>query len=77
MLEFKHLKVGDLPGTDSEVLATMPRGQLREPPEVAALLAEAEQQLARYRETLEDTYGDKLKLRTHAVVCVGLARFVW
>lgn len=55
----------------------MPREELRERPEVASLLAEAQIQLAGYRKTLADIYGDKLKLRTHALVCIGLVRFVW
>ncbi len=39
VIEFKHLKVGDLPGLDSDALASMPREELRERPEVASLLA--------------------------------------
>ena len=77
VIEFKHLKVGDLPGLDSETLANMPRQDLRERPEVARLLAEAKQQLAVYRKTLDGIYGDRLKLQTHALVCIGLVRFVW
>jgi len=77
VIEFKHVKVGDLPGIDSDALASMPREELRERPEVASLLAEAQIQLAGYRKTLEGIYGDKLKLRTHALVCIGLVRFVW
>ena len=77
VIEFKHLKLKDLPGISSEELARMPREVLRERPEVAPLLTEAEVQLAGYRRVLEGIYGDKLKLRTHAVVCIGLVRFVW
>ena len=77
VIEFKHLKVGDLPGLDSEAIASMPREALRARPEVARLLSEANTQLAGYRKTLEGIYGDKLKLRTHAVACIGLLRFVW
>ena len=34
-------------------------------------------QLARYRQTLEGIYGDRLKLRTHALVCrPGAVRLV-
>ena len=77
VIDFKHLKIIDLPGISSEELARIPWEVLRERPEVAALLTEAEEQLARYRQTLEGIYGDRLKLRTHALVCIGLARFVW
>jgi len=77
VIEFKHLKVGDLPGLDSAVLAAMPREELRARPEVARLLADAQCQLAGHRKTLEGIYRDRLKLRTHALVCIGLVRFVW
>ncbi len=77
VIEFKHLKVSDLPGLDSATLAAMPRDELRARPEVAQLLTDAQGQLAGYRKTLEGLYGDRLKLRTHALVCIGLVRFVW
>jgi len=77
VIEFKHLKLGDLAGLDSQTLASMPREALRQHPKVIALLAEAQTQLATHRRTLEGLYGDKLKLRTHALVCIGLVRFVW
>lgn len=77
VIEFNQLKVGDLHGLDSDTLAAIPREDLRQRPEVAALLAEAESKLAGYRRTLEGRYGERLKLCTHAVVCIGLVRFVW
>ena len=77
VIEFKHLRVGELPGLDRKALASMPREELRQRPEVTRLLSEANAQLADYRKTLEGLYGDKLKLQTHAVVCIGLVRFVW
>jgi hypothetical protein len=77
VIEFKHLKVGELPGLDRKALASMPREELRQRPEVTRLLSEANAQLADYRQTLEGLYGDRLKLQTHAVVCIGLVRFVW
>nr|VFK02688.1 MAG: hypothetical protein BECKH772C_GA0070978_1009911 [Candidatus Kentron sp. H] len=33
--------------------------------------------LARCRKTLEGIYGEKLRLRTHVVVCIRLERLVW
>jgi hypothetical protein len=77
VIEFKHLKLADLPGLDAEALAAAPVDELRQRPEVSALLAEAEAQLAGYRRTLEGVYGDRLNLHTHAVVCIGLLRLVW
>lgn len=44
---------------------------------VAEQLREAEMQLTAYRETLKRTDGESLKLRTHAVVSIGLERLVW
>ncbi len=76
VIEFKHLKLADLPGLDSEALTALSPEQLRARPEVARLLAEAEAQLAGYRQTLEQVYGDRLRLHTHAVVCIGLLRVV-
>ena len=77
LIEFKHLKLADLPGIDSAALEAMPVEQLRARPEVAALRTEAEAQLARYRRRLDGIYGEPLNLHTHAVVCIGLLRCVW
>jgi hypothetical protein len=46
-------------------------------PAVAEQIKDAETQLAWYRAILERVYRDPLKLRTHAVVCIGLERLVW
>ncbi|MCC6135795.1 MAG: hypothetical protein LM550_14675 [Candidatus Contendobacter sp.] len=46
-------------------------------PVIAEQLAEAETQLSVYRATLEQEAGGTLKLRTHAIVCIGLERLVW
>lgn len=59
VIELKQLKVGDLPGFNSEAVASMPRNKLRARPEVARLLSEANTQLAGYRKTLEGLYGDR------------------
>jgi hypothetical protein len=76
LLEFKYLSLKTL-GLSSEALGALNREALRQLPPVAEQLAAAETQLARYRLTLERVYGEKLKLRTHAVVCIGLERLVW
>ncbi len=53
------------------------------PTDLAALDAvqvkrnEARSQLQDYRQTLQKIYGNKLKLRTYAVVAVGFERLVW
>jgi len=76
LLEFKALSLKAV-GLTSEALATTPRASLRQLPAVAEQLQDAEQQLATYRAVLEREAGAPLKLRTHAVVCIGLERLVW
>nr|VFK27241.1 MAG: Predicted AAA-ATPase [Candidatus Kentron sp. MB]VFK31079.1 MAG: Predicted AAA-ATPase [Candidatus Kentron sp. MB]VFK75509.1 MAG: Predicted AAA-ATPase [Candidatus Kentron sp. MB] len=76
LLEFKHLRWAEL-GSKNAEMRDMTREELRQLPPVARKLAEAKTQLAGYRETLERVYGEKLRLRTHAVVCIGLERLVW
>lgn len=76
VLEFKYLALGEL-GLSSEQVAAMAREELVKLPKVQAKLQEAENQLAGYQRTLEQAYGDKLRLRTHAVVGLGLTRLVW
>ncbi|NMQ19783.1 AAA family ATPase [Candidatus Competibacter phosphatis] len=76
LLEFKtvSLKEAGLSGAD---LAAKTWEELRALPVVAEQLREAEMQLTAYRETLKRTDGESLKLRTHAVVSIGLERLVW
>ncbi len=76
LLEFKYVPLKTL-GLSSEAVGAMDREALRALPAVAEQIKDAETQLTRYRTTLERVYGDKLKLRTHAVVCIGLERLVW
>ena len=61
----------------TEHIAQMSRDSLRKLPPVAQCLSEAEMQLASYRTALELAYGPTLRLRTHAVVGIGLTRLVW
>jgi len=81
LLEFKHLRWEELDDRKSGVKNTgmreLPRKELRQLPPMAKKLTEAETQLVGYRETLERVYGERLRLWTHAVVCVGLERLVW
>ena len=76
LLEFKTLTAKDL-GLNAEQLAQTPRELLATHPKVQAKLAEARQQLARYATALQEKYGTRLKLQTHAVVCIDLARLIW
>jgi len=76
LLEFKAVGLKAV-GLTSAELAAKPRDALRALPAVAEKREEAEKQLAAYREVLERSAGATLKLRTHAVVGIGLERLVW
>nr|VFJ58102.1 MAG: Predicted AAA-ATPase [Candidatus Kentron sp. FW] len=76
LLEFKHLRWEEL-GAKNTKMRDMTQEELRELPPVARKLAEAEEKLAGYREILERVYGERLRLHTHALVCIGLERLVW
>ena len=76
VLEFKALKWEDA-GVTAKAGRELSRADLRALPPVAKALAEAEAQLAQYRQALEVRYGERLRLRTHAVVALGLDRLVW
>ena len=76
LLEFKALSLKAV-GLTSAELAAKTREELRALPAVAEKLRDAEQQLAAYREVLTGVGGEPLKLRTHAVVGIGLERLVW
>ena len=76
LLEFKAVSLKAV-GLTSAELAAKSRDELRALPAVAEALREAETQLAAYREVLAGVGGEPLKLRTHAVVGIGLERLVW
>ena len=76
LLEFKYLSLQAL-GQTGEQLRALPREDLAALPSVAASLDEAEGQLARHRQGLEQAYGERLRLHTHAVVALGFERLVW
>ncbi len=76
LLEFKTLGLKDVKLTGAE-LAAKSRAELRTLPAVAEQLQAAETQLVTYRAELERTEGATLKLRTHAVVAIGLERLVF
>ncbi len=75
LFEFKYKKLGDL-GLSAEELRREERAVLEKRSDVEDLLAEAEAQLRRYREVLEQRYGETLRLRAYAVVALGFERLV-
>jgi hypothetical protein len=76
LLEFKYLSLRDI-GQTAETLREQPREALARLPVVAASLDAAEAQLARHRQGLEQAYGERLHLHTHAVVALGFERLLW
>ncbi len=76
LFEFKYISLPklNLSGAD---LQTQSQAQLMQLPFVQEQLQQAEQQLAKHRQTLEQSYGDKLRLHTHAVVALGFERLLW
>ena len=74
LLEFKLVKLAEAGLTGEQVLS-LDREQLVALPAVQARLAEARSQLQRYRTALEANFGERLRLRTHAVV--GWASSGW
>ncbi|MEA3638532.1 MAG: AAA family ATPase, partial [Lamprobacter sp.] len=76
LLEFKYLSLADT-GLSAERLRESSREDLAALPSVASALDAAEAQLARYRQGLEQAYGTRLRLHTHAVVALGFERLVW
>jgi len=76
LLEFKTVSAKEL-GLNAEQLAQTPDETLAAHPKVQANIGEARLQLDRYAVALQEKYGARLKLQTHAVVCIDLARLVW
>jgi len=76
LLEFKYIPLQEL-GLSNQDVRLKSREELRALPQVEAKLAQATGQLTRYRATLEEAYGERLRLSTHAVVALGLTRLVW
>jgi hypothetical protein len=76
VLEFKTLSAKTL-GLNAEQLAQASSETLAAHPKVQAKLTEAREQLDRYAVALQEKYGARLKLQTHAVVGIDLARLVW
>ncbi len=75
LFEFKRLSLKKL-GMSGEEVRTASRAELMQLPAVAGAFAQADAQLAAYREALARRQGGALKLRAHAVVALGFERLV-
>jgi len=76
LLEFKFVKLSELEQSGVAV-QQMDQATLLTLAPIRAKMAEAQTQLQRYRPILAKKYGDRLRLRTYAVVAVGFERLVW
>ncbi len=75
VLEFKYVSLADA-GLRGETVRGWSVAKLQALPVVQEKLAAARTQLAEYRRALTAAYGDKLQLRSYAVVAVGFERLV-
>lgn len=76
LLEFKFVKLSDL-GQSGVAIQQMDQAAILACAPIQAKMAEAQTQLQRYRPILAKKYGDRLRLRTYAVVAIGFERLVW
>lgn len=77
LIEFKHVALKQLPKLSGQDVQSKSHEELLSLQPVKAEFANARQQLCDYRQTLTQKYGKALKLRTYAVVAVGLERLLW
>jgi hypothetical protein len=86
LFEFKYIKLSDVKIKQGKQRAKTSAGNiarqlsladLKALPAVQNKLNEARDQLQAYRRKLQMHYGDRLRLRTYAVVAVGFERLVW
>jgi len=77
LLEFKYVPLGKHNLTGEQVQG-MHRDELMALPFIQTVLAEAAQQLATYRTTLDEAYGvGFLRLHSYTIVAVGYDRLLW
>ena len=76
LIEFKYTGLQELGLSGDEVKQTE-RSELQALPLVQQKLAASQRKLEGYRATLQEAYGDRLRLRTFSVVALGFERLVW
>ena len=76
LIEFKFVSLNEA-GLDGKTLETMDREALQALPAVQGKQREAEAGLARYREKLNNKFGDLPRLHSFSVVAVGFERLVF
>ncbi|MEM6405490.1 MAG: AAA family ATPase [Pseudomonadota bacterium] len=76
LLEFKYVSLKQL-GLTSEAVQQLSVQEAKQLPPVATAFAEARKQLEQYAEALQARQGKSLKLRSYAIVSIGLVRILW
>jgi hypothetical protein len=76
LIESKYVKLGET-GLSGEEARQASMEQLKRVPHIEQRLKEANAKLHDYRAVLEAKYGDRLRLRSYAVVGLGFERLVW
>ena len=77
LIEFKYLPLNRLGKLSGQELQEKSHAELVNLTTVQSAFNEAQSQLQGYRQTLQQKYGDVLKLRAFAVVAVGVERLLW
>lgn len=75
ILEFKYIKLSDV-GLDGATARQRSEAELRSLPVVKEHFAAAQDQLQRYRQTLQLHYAGALRLHTFAIVAIGFERIL-
>ncbi len=76
LFEFKYVAPADA-GLTGEQARSLTTADVRALPPVQTRLAEARGQLTGYRQVLQQRYGERLRLRSYAVVSLGFDRLAW
>jgi hypothetical protein len=76
LIEFKYVSLKKA-GMTGEAARKLTAEELGKIPAMETQMKEAEDQVRRYGDALEQKYGDKLRLRRYAVVSLGFERLWW
>jgi hypothetical protein len=75
LIEFKYVKLKEL-GLTAKQVKQLSNNELTAKEIVKEKLAESENQLKSYRQTLQSRYGNQLRLHSYSVIAVGYERLI-
>jgi len=76
LFEFKFAGLPEAKVT-GEAMRQLSNAEVKALPAVQSKLVEAQARLEGYHQALQARYGERLRLRTYAVVALGFERLVW